>query len=65
MKEERRRRWHNRARTQSVDPLGIFRPESCDDIAAIVQRAEKEGVSVRAVGSRHSWSTSHSGRDTC
>jgi hypothetical protein len=56
MKQERRRRWRNMARTQSVDPLGIFRPQSCDEIVEIVQRAEKEGVSVRAVGSRHSWS---------
>lgn len=56
MKQERRRRWRNRARTQSVDPLGIFRPQSCDEIVELVQRAEKEGVSVRAVGSRHSWS---------
>ena len=56
MKAERRRRWRNRARTQSVDPLGIMRPESCDEIVAIVQRAEEEGVTVRAVGSRHSWS---------
>ena len=53
---QRRRRWHNRARTQSVDPLGIFRPQSCDEIVEIVQRAEDEGVSARAVGSRHSWS---------
>jgi hypothetical protein len=56
MKQKRRRRWRNQARTQSVDPLGVFRPQSCDDIVAIVQRAEEEGVSVRAVGSRHSWS---------
>jgi hypothetical protein len=56
VKRERRRRWRNQARTQSVDPLGIYRPQSCDDIVAIVQRAEDEGVSVRAVGSRHSWS---------
>jgi L-gulono-1,4-lactone dehydrogenase len=56
MKRERRRRWHNHARTQSVDPLGIYRPQSCDDIVEMVQRAEDEGVTVRAVGSRHSWS---------
>jgi L-gulono-1,4-lactone dehydrogenase len=56
MKQERRRRLRNHARTQSIDPLGIFRPESCEEIVALVQRAEEEGVSVRAVGSRHSWS---------
>jgi D-arabinono-1,4-lactone oxidase/FAD binding domain len=56
VKQERRRRFRNVAHTQSVDPLGVFRPQSCDEIVALVKRAEDERVSVRAVGSRHSWS---------
>jgi L-gulono-1,4-lactone dehydrogenase len=56
MRQERRRRLSNVARSQSVDPLGIFQPGSCDEIVELVQRAEAEGVTVRAVGSRHSWS---------
>ena len=56
IKRERRRTLRNHARTVSVDPLAIFQPTSCDEIVELVQRAEKEGVSVRAVGSRHSWS---------
>jgi hypothetical protein len=59
-----RRRWRNHTGNQAVDPLRIYRPgEGVDDeterlaeVAGIVREAEREGVTVRAVGSGHSWS---------
>src|SRR5215208_372011 len=48
--------WENHLGNQSVDPLRIYEPESIEQVAIIVQEAEKAGVTVRAVGSGHSWS---------
>jgi FAD/FMN-containing dehydrogenase len=48
--------WTNHLGNQSVDPLRIYRPESIDQVAAIVAEAERTGVTARAVGSGHSWS---------
>ena len=48
--------WHNHLGNQSCDPLRIYRPETIDQVAAIVREAEHAGTTVRAVGSGHSWS---------
>jgi hypothetical protein len=48
--------WSNHLGNQKVDPLRIYTPRSIDDVVAIVQAAERDGVTARAVGSGHSWS---------
>jgi FAD/FMN-containing dehydrogenase len=52
----RRRRWSNHTGNQGVDPLGLTTSRSADELAAIVQRAREKHLTVRAVGSGHSWS---------
>jgi hypothetical protein len=51
-----RRTWRNHTRNQSCDPLRRYKPTSVEDLAEIVAQAERAGVTVRAVGSGHSWS---------
>jgi D-arabinono-1,4-lactone oxidase/FAD binding domain-containing protein len=51
-----RRKWNNHTGNQGVDPLRIYTPESLEDLVDLVQAAESEGVTIRAVGSGHSWS---------
>ena len=56
-----RRAVHGRAmgnvsRTRSIDPLREFQARSLEDVVALVRRAEAEGTTVKAIGSRHSWS---------
>lgn len=53
---EVRTAWKNHLGNQSVEPLRIYEPDSIDQIVAIVQEAEKAGVTARAVGSGHAWS---------
>jgi len=53
---EVRRTWKNHLGNQSVDPLRIYEPGSVEEVCAIVREAEAAGVTVRAVGSGHSWS---------
>jgi FAD/FMN-containing dehydrogenase len=48
--------WSNHLGDQSVDPLRIYAPETVDEVAEIVREAASSGVTVRAVGSGHSWS---------
>jgi L-gulono-1,4-lactone dehydrogenase len=48
--------WKNHLGNQWVDPLRIYRPETIEHVAAIVREADEAGVTVRAVGSGHSWS---------
>jgi L-gulono-1,4-lactone dehydrogenase len=48
--------WSNHLGDQSVDPLRIYEPETVDEVAEIVREAASCGVTVRAVGSGHSWS---------
>jgi hypothetical protein len=48
--------WRNHLGNQACDPLRIYEPETIDQVAEIVQQAEQTGVTVRAVGSGHSWS---------
>ena len=48
--------WHNHTGNQSCNPREIVRPASAEELVALVQRAEGEGTTVRAVGAGHSWS---------
>lgn len=56
MKVLRRARWRNHTGNQGIDPLQRQNPKRLDELAALVRAAEAEGVTVRAVGSGHSWS---------
>jgi L-gulono-1,4-lactone dehydrogenase len=51
-----RRTWKNHLGDQRIDPLRIYAPKSIEDVSAIVKQAEADHVTVRAVGSGHSWS---------
>lgn len=51
-----RRRWRNHVGNQGIDPLRICRPATLAELIAVVRDAEREGCTVRAVGSGHSWS---------
>jgi len=53
---EVRQTWKNHLGNQRIDPLRIYDPAGIDEVAAIVRAAENAGVTVRAVGSGHSWS---------
>jgi hypothetical protein len=53
---EVRRTWRNHLGNQQIDPLRIYAPGSIDEVSRIVREAEERGVTVRAVGSGHSWS---------
>jgi hypothetical protein len=48
--------WHNHAGTQHCHPRSISSPGTVEELAALVQRAEAEGTTVRAVGAGHAWS---------
>jgi hypothetical protein len=48
--------WKNHLGNQTIDPLRIYEPATIADVVSIVQLAEQEGVTARAVGSGHSWS---------
>ncbi|MCB2204737.1 FAD-binding protein [bacterium] len=56
MKIESRKQWSNIAGNQQSVPMLSFWPESREDIAEIILRAEQDNRRVRAVGSSHSWS---------
>jgi FAD/FMN-containing dehydrogenase len=51
-----RETWSNHTGNQRCEPLQIRRPESVDDLLDAVALGEAEGISVRAIGSGHSWS---------
>jgi hypothetical protein len=51
-----RRRWRNHAGNQGIDPLRIIEPTTLAELVEIVREAERDGCTVRAVGSGHSWS---------
>jgi L-gulono-1,4-lactone dehydrogenase len=53
---EIRKTWKNHLGNQSIDPLRIYEPATIADVVSIVQLAERERVTARAVGSGHSWS---------
>ena len=52
----RGRALRNVSKTRSIDPLREFRAGGLDDVVALVRRAEADGTTVKAIGSRHSWS---------
>ena len=52
----RGRAMRNVSRTRSVDPLIQFEASELGDLVELVRRAEADGTTVKAVGSRHSWS---------
>ena len=49
-------RWHNHAGNQTCNPREIVKPGSLEELVQLVQRAEREGTTVRACGARHAWS---------
>jgi hypothetical protein len=51
-----RRAWRNHTGNQHIEPLRCERPTRLSDLVAIVKEAERDRVTVRAVGSGHSWS---------
>jgi hypothetical protein len=53
---EVRQTWKNHLGNQQIDPLRIYAPRTIEEVSAIVKEAEAERVTVRAVGSGHSWS---------
>jgi FAD/FMN-containing dehydrogenase len=53
---EVRKTWKNHLGNQRIDPLRIYEPRSIAEVQAIVRLARERGVTVRAVGSGHSWS---------
>src|ERR671932_2424505 len=48
--------WHNHTGNQTCHPIAIERPDSVEDLVALVQAAEARNSTVRAVGAHHSWS---------
>jgi hypothetical protein len=52
----RRRTWTNHTGNQSCEPLQLCTPENLDDVVELVDLATKERLTLRAVGSGHSWS---------
>ena len=51
-----RKTWKNHLGNQRIDPLRIYEPRTIAEVPEIVGLARERGVSVRAVGSGHSWS---------
>jgi hypothetical protein len=51
-----RRAWRNDTGNQHVYPLRELTPETLEQLQECVREAERDSVSVRAVGSGHSWS---------
>ncbi len=56
MKCQRRKAFFNHTRNQRCDPLMICVPETLDDLVELARKAQEEAVTVRAIGSAHSWS---------
>jgi FAD/FMN-containing dehydrogenase len=51
-----RKRWRNHNGNQAVEPLRVYKPGTLGELREIVVAAASDGVTVRAVGSGHSWS---------
>ncbi|SRR6266849_2614183 len=56
MKSERRKKWKNHDGNQSAFPLRQYQPGSLEDIVTIIREAEALRLTVRPIGSSHSWS---------
>src|ERR1700750_638063 len=52
----RRRQWHNHTGNQAVDAVCVVPARSVEELVAAVGRARDEGLTIRCVGSGHSWS---------
>ncbi len=52
----RRTAWRNSTGNQGIDPLQTYRPTTLRELVELVQQAERDGTTIRAVGSGHSWS---------
>jgi hypothetical protein len=52
----RRTTWTNHTGNQGVDPLRVYRPTTLQELVDLVKLAERDGTTIRAVGSGHSWS---------
>jgi hypothetical protein len=48
--------WHNHTGNQRCRPEQIVEPKTLPELVGLVERAEREKVTVHAVGSGHSWS---------
>jgi L-gulono-1,4-lactone dehydrogenase len=48
--------WKNHTGGQRCNPVEIARPGTLQELVELVQRAEREGKTVRASGARHAWS---------
>ena len=48
--------WKNHTGGQRCNPVEIVRRHTLGDLIELVQRAEREGVTVHAAGARHAWS---------
>ncbi|MFJ6096872.1 D-arabinono-1,4-lactone oxidase [Williamsia muralis] len=48
--------WRNWGRTESVNPAEVVTPRDTDEVADVVARARTNGVTIKAVGSGHSFS---------
>jgi L-gulono-1,4-lactone dehydrogenase len=51
-----RKRWRNDTGNQGIDPLRQATPTTLAELRALVLEAERDGCTIRAVGSGHSWS---------
>jgi L-gulono-1,4-lactone dehydrogenase len=51
-----RRSWRNDTGNQRIYPLREETPTTLEELRAVVREAERDGCTVRAVGSGHSWS---------
>ena len=47
--------WRNWGRSASSRPFAVARPESVDEVAALIRFAREEGRTVKAVGAGHSF----------
>jgi len=50
------KRWRNVPKNQSMVPPRTYSPGTLAELVQVVEEAERRGVSIRAVGSGHSWS---------
>jgi hypothetical protein len=48
--------WKNHTGGQKCEPVEIARPRTLEDVIELVQKAERDGNTVRAAGARHAWS---------
>ncbi len=49
------RTWHNWGRSESIRPQLIARPQSVDEVVAVVRYARERGLRVKAIGAGHSF----------